>query len=291
MAGVFTVSGMSPSSPHQPPAPQVAAATRRLFVAVGIRLRDERLRRRWSLRELADRSAMSPAGVHAIEDGQAGSVDAYVRLATALGLRLQIELTEPRRRREPPRAQDPVHSAMGELEAAHLRRLGFPVGIDEPYQHYQFAGRADVIAWDTARRAFLHLENRTRFTDLQDAAGSFNAKRAYLGAAVAQRLGIRRWTSETHVLVGLWSADVLHVLRLRRESFRAMCPGSPDSFVAWWTGNPPDKGAASSFVVLDPSATQRQRRFMGLDEALTARPRYRGYADAAARLLDATNRR
>ena len=54
---------------------------------------------------------------------------------------------------------------MGEYEASHLRALGFKVGIDEPYQHYQFAGRADLVAWDVDARAFLHIENGTRFPD------------------------------------------------------------------------------------------------------------------------------
>lgn len=76
--------------------------------------------------------------VYMVEAGRSGSIEAAVRLAGAFGWRTQLELTDPRRR-ERPRAElsdDPVHSAMGELEAAHLRRLGFPVGIDEPYQHY-----------------------------------------------------------------------------------------------------------------------------------------------------------
>lgn len=175
---------------------------------------------------------------------------------------------------------------MGEFEAGHLVPYGFMVGIDEPYQHYQFAGRGDVVAWDLAARALLHIENRTRFPDLQETAGTFNAKRAYLGAALAQRLGIRGWSSETHVIAALWSAEVLHALRLRPASFRSMCPDSADAFAAWWAGKPPIRGATSSLVVLDPLATGRQELFVGLDHALaSARPRFRGYADAASRFL------
>ena len=84
---------------------------------------------------------------------------------------------------------------MSELEAGHLRRLAFPVGVDEPYQHFQFAGRADVAAWDIGRRALLHLENRTRNPDFQEAAGSYNGKRAYLAASIGGRVGVNRWAS------------------------------------------------------------------------------------------------
>ena len=43
-------------------------------------------------------------------------------------------------------------------------------------------------------------------------------------------------------------------------------------------------GTGSTLVVLDPLAAGRQRVYIALAEALTARPRYRGYAEAAARL-------
>lgn len=94
----------------------------------------------------------------------------YARLASALGLRFEATMLDPRRPAAG-RGGDTVHAAMGELEAARLGARGFRVAIDEPYQHYQFAGRADVVAWDTDARALLHLENRTRFPNLQERPG------------------------------------------------------------------------------------------------------------------------
>ena len=199
-----------------------------------------------------------------------------------------MDLVESRSRPGPSaRLADPVHSPMGELEAGHMRGLAVRVALDEPYQHFQFAGRADLVAWDISMRALLHIENRTRFPDIQEMAGAFNAKRAYLGRVLADRLGIRGWESETHVLVAVWSAEVLHSLRKRTESFRAICPDAPGSFVDWWAGMPPPTGKASTFVVLDPLAAGRQRLFVGLEEALTTRPRHRGYADIARALVSA----
>jgi hypothetical protein len=173
---------------------------------------------------------------------------------------------------------------MGELELRHLRPFGRPLALDEPYQHYQFAGRADLVSWDLAARALLHIENRTRFPDLQAAAGAYNAKRAYLGRALAGRLGISGWRSETHAMVALWSAEVLHALRLRPESFRALCPDPPEAFERWWRGAPASAGETSTLIVLDPLVAGRQRSFVGLEEALHVRPRHRGYASVAARL-------
>ena len=163
--------------------------------------------------------------------------------------------------------------------------LGYRVAIDHPYQHYQFAGRADVLAWAEDLPALLHIENRTRFPDLQQAAGSYNTKREYLARVVAKQIGITRFTSETHVVVGLWSAEVLHSIRLRRATFRALCPDSGDRFSGWLSGDPPVGARSSSLVLLDPFATGRQAATIELERVLAGvRPRVRGYREAAERL-------
>jgi dienelactone hydrolase/transcriptional regulator with XRE-family HTH domain len=209
-----------------------------LATRVALVLRDERIRRGWSVRDLAARAGVSPAAAHAAENGERVSLEMYIALADALGLAAEVQLTDPRRRQSHPhaRAADPVHAAMGELEGARLRRLGRPVAVDEPYQHYQFAGRADLLAWDLQSAALLHIENRTRFPNLGETAGSYNAKRTYMPRVLAERLGVRRRSSVTNVIVALWSAEVLHVVRLRSETFRALCPDDLDAFTAWWLG-------------------------------------------------------
>ena len=245
----------------------------------------ERVRRGWTLRRLGRVARLSVTAVHDAEAGHCASLDTYARLFHALGLRFEFDLTNRRTRAVPP-ASDLVHAAMGELEAAHLRGLGFEVAIDEPYQHYQFAGRADVVAWSSSDRALLHIENRTRFPNIQEAAGSYNAKRAYLAAVLAERLGIQGgFRSEAHVVVGLWSAEVLHTLRLRRATFASLCPDAIDGFEAWWNGRPPVAGRSSAFVLLDPFAVGRMRPYVDLDTAVAvSRPRVRDYAEAARRL-------
>lgn len=117
-------------------------------------------------------------------------------------------------------------------------------------------------------------------------AGSYNAKRAYLGEALAARLGVRRWFSETHVVAALWSAEVLHAIRLHPESFRALFPEAPTAFDAWWAGSAPSVGRTSALVVFDPAATAKEPRYVGLELSLlpATRPRYRNYAHAAVLL-------
>ncbi len=259
-----------------------------MAAAVGGVIHEHRRRRGWPIRELAARAGVSPALVQHIESGGTGSLDAYARIITALDLRPELDAVDPRAKgvsRGP--SEDVVHAAMGELEAGRLRTFGLKVAIDEPYQHYQFAGRADVVAWDPEARALLHIENRTRFPNIQEAAGSYNAKRSYLADDLATRWGLGRgWASVTHAIVALWSSEVLHAVRLRAQTFRALCPDEPASFEAWWAGRPATiRGVTSTFLLCDPSHGVRDGyRFATLEEALRVRPRVRDYPDAAARL-------
>lgn len=278
---------MSPRTFTTPASDAVTAAVRRMWFGLGIALSDARLARKWSVRTLARRAEVSPAVVYRLEAGQSNSTPAGARLANALGMRLDFELNDPRRSASKPSlSTDAVHSAMGEFEIAHLRDLGMPTGVDEPYQHFQFAGRADVVAWDPTQTALLHIENRTRFPDFQDMAGAYNSKRAYLASSFGERLGIKHWASQTHVIAALWSSEVLHALRVRRASFRSLCPDPSDAFAQWWAGATPTTGQASILIVLDPLADGRQRAFIGFEEVLAgARPRHHGYADVAMRIL------
>jgi hypothetical protein len=238
------------------------------------------------LQRLGNEARMTPSAVHRVETGRPASLDSYGLLGVALGLRPELQFSDPRRANAS-QATDDVHAWMGDAEAKQLLQFGFGVSLDEPYQHYQFAGRGDLVAWSAPHAALLHIENKTRIPNLQDALGSYNAKRRYLAASVTARLGLRGgFESVTHVLVGLWSAEVLHVLRLREATFRAVCPDPADAFGAWWSGTPPRSGVVSCAIVLDPQERPRARRWVGLDCALLADPRYRGYADAAARLHD-----
>jgi transcriptional regulator with XRE-family HTH domain len=274
---------MSPRSRVGPIEPSASKALFRMSASLGQTIRDARLARSWTLRQLSERAGVSPALVHRLERGDPLSLETYARVAVALDLRPELVAIDPRKRERVVRTEDPVHAAMGEVEARRLRSHSFNVAIDEPYQHYQFAGRADVLAWDLERRALLHIENRTRFPNLQDAFGSYNAKRAYLSAALSDRLGVghRGWETVTHAMVVLWSAEALHAIRLHLESFRATCPDGSATFEGWWAGMPPDDGAVTStLVVFDPVAG-RARVLVGMERIGSVRPRYRGYADAA----------
>jgi transcriptional regulator with XRE-family HTH domain len=251
---------------------------------LGVLIGERRRERRWTLRDLADRSGVSITRLHDIEHGRSASLVTYAAIAAALHLELQLDLADPRRRLAQVRNEDPVHAAMGEAIAERMAANGFVVAIDEPYQHFQFAGRADVLAWDVDVRHLLHVENRTRFPNIQDAIGSYNAKRRYLPGVIAERLGRRGgFESVTNVIAGLWSSEVIHAVRLHAATFDAVCPDPADGFAAWWGGHMPAAGVTSTIVVLDPGRLMtRQRRWAPIGPA--TRPRHRGYAAASTAL-------
>lgn len=286
--------------PGNPPGgkPNVQAATegalerevQQLFAEFGSAVRTEPRRRALTLSGLAEMAGLDASTVHYVESGRPARLETQVRIARALRLRIEVDLVDPRKRdRGPARSEDPVHAAMGEAQAARFQGLGLSVGMDEPFQHYHFAGRADVVAWSVERRALLHIENRTRFPNLQEAFGSFNTKREYLGAELARRAGVTSWQSETHAMVVLWSGEALHAMRMHRASFASLCPDSGDAFRQWWSGEPPLAGRRSVLAVFDPSEGIRsdRKRWVSLAESADVRARYRDYADALEWLRNA----
>lgn len=274
--------------------PDIEAVATRL----GALIRTERRGQDLTLATLAEMAGVSTSSTHAVEGGRRATLGMYVRLVRALDKRLVIDLGDLRGtdpvipaeglsaivgRPQSATGRDIVHAAMGELEAARLLAHGRPLGIDVPWQHYRFGGRADVVTWDIERRALLQFENKSQLPDVQDALGRFNETQAYLGGALWERLGMAGPPLvETHVMVALWSAEVIDVVRRNPATFRATFPASPDPFLTWWSRGVPGRGRTTAFVLLDPFATGRERVFADLREVLAGvQPRLAGYAAAA----------
>jgi transcriptional regulator with XRE-family HTH domain len=297
---------VSPDTADLPPSPTVESEVERLATLIGARIRDRRRHMGWSIREVATRAGVANTTVQKVETGARGSLEMYVRLAEVLDATLEVDLrTRPTEGSRPIDAADEtgshltaptshagsgegdlVHAVMGEQFIGLLAPHGFRCGVDEPWRQYQYAGRADVTAWDLLRRALLHAENRTGFPDIQDSVGRFNGKRAYLAASSWERMGMAGPPRvETHVMVALWSAEVLDAIRAYPGTFRAVCPDPPDAFLAWLAGKPPTTGVTSSLVLFDPFEMRARERFASLEVALrSAKPRVSGYAAAAEML-------
>lgn len=237
--------------------------------------------RRWSVGRLAEAAGLSRSAVVKIEAGRPAGLLTYHRIAEVLQLDLTIDMVAPVIRRD---AEDAVHAAMGEVLARRFGAAHREVLIDEPYQHFQFAGRGDLVVVDRHRLAFGHTEHKTSLPNIGEAAGSFNAKCTWLAEEVGRRRGIGRFASESHTLVLLWSVEIMEVVRRRTSTFRALGPDGSTPFEAWWSGAPLP-GRHRGLVLFDPvDRGPAVRRWVDLDTALDLRPRYRGYADAGDEL-------
>lgn len=282
---VFTSRAMSPFRTARPAPPAVLASLTAIHVSLGAEVRAERLRRRWTIDRLAREAGLSRTLVYLVERGEPTRLETCARLGAALGLRLEVGLRDPRQRAAA-RAADPVHAAIVEGLAARYAAQGHHVAVDEPYQHFQFAGRADVVAIEPAGPDLIHHEVKTALPNIGELAGSWNAKRRYLAASLAERGGQRGgFRSVTHVLTVAWTADCLHVLRLRAATVRALGPDPADAFATWWVNSPPrPPGVSSTVVVFDPVERPRVRAWAPLDDLATLRPRHADYAHLLADL-------
>lgn len=285
---MFTSRAMSPFRAARPASAAVLARLDALHAAAGEAVRAARRRRRWSCERLAAEAGVSRTLVYLVERGEPTTLETYARLGAALGLRVDLAFEDPRAMARPARSEDPVHAAMVEMLAARYAAQGRLVAVDEPFQHYQFAGRADLAVIDPAGPDLLHHEVKTAIPNVGELAGAWNVKRRYLAGVLAERHGIRGgFRSVTHVLTVAWTADCLHVVRLRDATIRALGPDAPDAFAAWWSGGRPTApGVTSVVVLLDPVERPRAGAWVALGEARTARPRHQGYAA----LLDALRR-
>ena len=231
--------------------------------------------------QLAERAGVSRALVYRVERGEPTTLETYARLGTALGLRLEASLGDPRTRGRSPRAEDPVHAAIVEMLASRYAIQGRTVTADDPFQHYQFAGRADLAVIDPTGPDLLHHEVKSAIPNVGELAGAWNVKRRYLARALADRLAIPGgFRSVTHVLTAAWTADCLRVLRLREATMRSLGPDDSAAFAAWWDGAPPvAAGITAAAVVFDPVERPRAPAWAPLADVRTIRPRHRGCAD------------
>ncbi len=259
--------------------PAVVARLATVAAGLGAEVREARMRRRWTTERLAAEAGVSRTMVYLVERGERSTMETYARLGAALGLRLEASLDDPRSRARPPRAEDPVHAAIVEMLAARYAAQGRLVTADEPFQHYQFAGRADVAVVDPAGPDLLHHEVKTAIPNVGELAGAWNVKRRYLAPALATRQADRNgFRSVTHVLTVAWTAECLHVLRMREASIRSLGPDDAAAFAAWWRGDVPAAPRATATVVLlDPVQRPRAAPWLGLDALRQARPRHDGY--------------
>lgn len=266
--------------------PVAAARMSSIAAALGAQVREARLRRRWTTERLATEAGISRTLVYLVERGGQSTLETYARLGAALGLRLEASFADRRVSGRPRGDEDPVHSAIVEMLASRYSAQGRQVTADEPFQHYQFAGRADLAVIDLTGPDLLHHEVKTAIPNVGELAGAWNVKRQYLARALADRRAAPHgFRTVTHVLTIAWTADCLHAVRLREASIRSLGPDDSGAFEAWWRGDVPAVPRVTATVVLiDPVERPRASAWAPIADLPSSRPRHAGYASLLSAL-------
>jgi transcriptional regulator with XRE-family HTH domain len=162
---------------------------------VGRLLRMLRIRRGWRLRDVADRTGLSPATIGRTELGSITSVSVVRTHAAVLDIRVDWRVAG--RGADVARLLDEEHAAIVETMAASLAKAGWQVEAEASYSEYGERGRIDLLAFDPSMKLLAVVEVKTELADLQDLFGNLSAK-ARLAPGVGRRNG---WPSSRVVTV------------------------------------------------------------------------------------------
>lgn len=204
-------------------AAEASRRNREQTARLGGRIREARLRRRLTQQRLGERGGLSRSAVSAMERGLGGghTLDAWQRLAVALGIRLDIEL-----------GRDPIEEP---IDAGHLRiqelvlRLGRAAGYRGSFElatrPTDPARSSDVGLRDDSRRRLTFVECWNTIGDIGAAARSSSRK-----LAEAEALAIAVGGERPHRVAGCWvvraTARNRELVRRYPEVFTARFPGS-----------------------------------------------------------------
>lgn len=233
-------------------------ANREQLVRLGGHVRDARRRRRATQARLGEAVGLSQSAISRLERGLGGglSMDAWQRVALALGTRLHVSL--PRDALEQP--ADAAHLALQELVIRLGRAAGYRALLELPTRPSEPWRSIDVALCDDARRRLTVVECWNTIGDVGAAARASNRKLAEAGALAAAR-----WGEGDHEVRLVWvvratSRNRALVARYPRL-FAARFPGSSGGWVkALTTGSTPPDAPGLVWASVDGSRVFAWRR-------------------------------
>jgi transcriptional regulator with XRE-family HTH domain len=208
---------------------EAARRNREQLGRIGAMVRAARKRRGWTQAVLATQVGLSRPTVSAIERGFGGShtLDAWQRMAVALGVALRVELG-----RDPlADTADAGHLAIQELVLRLGRKAGYTRAFEVATRGGDPGRSTDVGLRDDARRALILVECWNTIGDIGAAARSTDRKLADAADLAAVAGGERPFTVR-----GVWvvkaTARNRAILARYPEVFAARFPGSSAGWVA-----------------------------------------------------------
>jgi transcriptional regulator with XRE-family HTH domain len=199
---------------------------------LGAVVRALRIRRGWRQLDLAVRAAVPRSSVSKLERGRLGelSVDTVVRIAEALGARLDLVLRW--QGGDLDRLVNARHSALHESVARHF--LALPGWVLAPEVSFSIRGERgviDILAWHAASGTLLVIELKTEIVDMNDLMGLVDRKRR-LATEIGRNRGWNAATVAVWVIVGDSSTNRRRVAS-HATTLRAAFPVDGRSIGSW----------------------------------------------------------
>lgn len=212
--------------------------------AIGLGIRELRIRRAWRQADLASAAGISRGTISRIERGHLESVTlgALRRICRALDAYLDQRLRHP----ELDRLINRHHSAMHEAIARLLGAAdGWVFGPEVSFSIYGERGVIDVLAYHPSRRIVLVIELKSDIVDVQDLIGSVDRKRR-LALKIARQRGWLADAAAVWVVVADSRANRARVGQ-HASVLRAAFP-SDGRAMAGWLADPTRPLSALSFL-------------------------------------------
>lgn len=234
-----------------------------------------------TLDEVADRAAISPAYVWAIERGRANPSLAIVeRLLTAL--RIEIgPMVRPPIVHADRRERDLVHARCSGYAHRRLVASGFEVAREVEVVHGRAHGWIDLLAFDPRSDSLLVIEVKTRIDDL----GEIERRLAWYERMAGEAARSLDWRPRRVIgcllLLATEENDIR--LRLQRDVIDAAFRATVD--LRALVGDPARPWSSGrGLALIDPSSRRRDWLIRPRLQGRRAAAPYRDYADAARRL-------
>jgi transcriptional regulator with XRE-family HTH domain len=154
----------------------------------GLAIRALRVRHGWRQEDLGRRAGVSRSLVSRVERAQVRGVpvDVLDRLATALGARTDLLVRWEGEGLD--RLLDEGHARLVEVVVRVLTALGWQVAVEVSFSRYGERGSIDVLAWHPGRHRVLVIEVKSVAADLQATLVGLDRK-GRLGPAIASERG------------------------------------------------------------------------------------------------------
>lgn len=201
-------------------------------VRIGRMVQDLRISRGLRQEDLAASAGLSRPTISRLERGLVDGMTVGSLRAISRALQMPSIVSLGWRSPQIDRLRDRLHAAMVEEVASTLGAAGWETTPEYSFNHYGERGSTDILAWQTASRALLIIEVKTRLWDIQDLLTAMDRKRRLLPGLVGREFGWKAGAVGV-VLVLPEISTHRHVVDRHAATFKAALPRRQREVRGW----------------------------------------------------------